>query len=466
MTHVRQVTDTIHKPDGSPWPEFAIGFDVPKTAATTHATLPGTSVGASTTAHTIITQTNASGEFAVDLEVDVTIRVTMLGALVTAGTSTRYPGESQFLIVVPDGDTPITLHDIIAANNTPVTPTLLGRVLPEGGTTGQALVKASGYDYDAEWSDVAAGSDAKWGGIEGTLADQTDLAIALAGKADTDSLGTAAYTDATAYATAAQGGKADTAVQPEALADVATSGAYGDLTGTPAIPTLPATIVESITAGTNVTVDASDPAHPVVSSAGGGVALAGDGTAETAARSDHQHAGSLADSTAIGSEASVTGAESAAIGVGASAGFGGAAIGKGAQATGASALAIGRNSTASGTGATAIGSTTTAAANYGTAISTGASAGTNAIGIGRNASASGTSSLALGVSSVASASRSQSFGYNATSNTADTAVIKANDLDVQRSNGTGETRLALYSPNGTKYWLTVDDTGTIAATPA
>lgn len=36
------------------------------------------------------------------------------------------------------------------------------------------------------------------------------------------------------------------------------------------IPTLPATIVESIVAGTNVTVDATDPSNPIVSASGGG----------------------------------------------------------------------------------------------------------------------------------------------------------------------------------------------------
>ncbi|MFK3857795.1 hypothetical protein [Agrobacterium pusense] len=46
-------------------------------------------------------------------------------------------------------------------------------------------------------------------------------------------LGTAAATDADEYATAAQGGRADSAVQPEDLADVATSGEYGDLNGKP-----------------------------------------------------------------------------------------------------------------------------------------------------------------------------------------------------------------------------------------
>ena len=49
-------------------------------------------------------------------------------------------------------------------------------------------------------------------------------------------LGTAAAADATDFATATQGGKADTAVQPGDLATVATTGSYNDLTNKPSIP--------------------------------------------------------------------------------------------------------------------------------------------------------------------------------------------------------------------------------------
>lgn len=52
-----------------------------------------------------------------------------------------------------------------------------------------------------------------------------------------DGLGTAAEADVGDFATAAQGALADTAVQPADLAPVATSGAYGDLTGKPTLGT-------------------------------------------------------------------------------------------------------------------------------------------------------------------------------------------------------------------------------------
>jgi len=58
--------------------------------------------------------------------------------------------------------------------------------------------------------------------------------LANAGTARTNlGLGSAATTAASAYATAAQGTTADSAVQPGDLATVATSGAYGDLSGKP-----------------------------------------------------------------------------------------------------------------------------------------------------------------------------------------------------------------------------------------
>jgi Ni,Fe-hydrogenase III small subunit len=50
-------------------------------------------------------------------------------------------------------------------------------------------------------------------------------------------LGSAAATDSSAYATAAQGAKADTAVQSADLATVATTGDYDDLSNKPTVPT-------------------------------------------------------------------------------------------------------------------------------------------------------------------------------------------------------------------------------------
>jgi len=69
-----------------------------------------------------------------------------------------------------------------------------GPGVPVGGTTGQALVKASGTNYDTAWATVAGA----WGTITGTLSAQTDLQTALNGKQATGSYLTALTGDVTA----------------------------------------------------------------------------------------------------------------------------------------------------------------------------------------------------------------------------------------------------------------------------
>jgi hypothetical protein len=63
------------------------------------------------------------------------------------------------------------------------------------------------------------------------LNDLNDVALARANIG----LGSSATTDSTAYATALQGTKADSAVQPSALSLVATTGSYSDLVGYPIV---------------------------------------------------------------------------------------------------------------------------------------------------------------------------------------------------------------------------------------
>lgn len=138
-----------------------------------------------------------------------------------------------------------------------------GGGLTEGGLV--SLVHDDGSAIRTALDALYEGGGA-WGEITGELADQTDLAAALDGKADAvhahgldditglptaldgkadavhehhysevSGLGTAALADIADFATAAQGARADTAVQPADLADVATSGHYDDLTGVPAL---------------------------------------------------------------------------------------------------------------------------------------------------------------------------------------------------------------------------------------
>lgn len=69
-----------------------------------------------------------------------------------------------------------------------------GPGVPVGGSTGQALVKVSGTNYDTQWSTLAGA----WGAITGTLSNQTDLQTALNGKQATGSYLTALTGDVTA----------------------------------------------------------------------------------------------------------------------------------------------------------------------------------------------------------------------------------------------------------------------------
>ena len=78
--------------------------------------------------------------------------------------------------------------------------------VPAGGTAGQVLAKVDATSYNTQW--VSSGGAPLWGAITGTIANQTDLVSALALKANAS-----------------------------ALATVATSGAYADLSGKPTIPT-------------------------------------------------------------------------------------------------------------------------------------------------------------------------------------------------------------------------------------
>ena len=91
------------------------------------------------------------------------------------------------------------------------------------------------------------GGSVAWGGITGTLSNQTDLKNALDLKADSSSLATVAtsglYSDLsgtpTLAAVATTGAYSDLSGTPT-LAAVATSGSYSDLSNTPAIHNIPA----------------------------------------------------------------------------------------------------------------------------------------------------------------------------------------------------------------------------------
>lgn len=105
---------------------------------------------------------------------------------------------------------------------------LIYDTLPSTGAVGEVCVVLSGAPgfYVCTSANTWTSASVAWGGVTGTLSNQSDLQTALNAKgtsnfsgAYTDltgkpTLGTAAATAVTDYATSAQGGKADTAVQP------------------------------------------------------------------------------------------------------------------------------------------------------------------------------------------------------------------------------------------------------------
>jgi hypothetical protein len=89
---------------------------------------------------------------------------------------------------VPNVDNqPILRTEIIAGaagptgSQGPVGPVGVGVVT--GGFTGQVLAKKSNANYDTEWVTGGGGGSAIWGGIAGTLSNQTDLQTVLDAKA-------------------------------------------------------------------------------------------------------------------------------------------------------------------------------------------------------------------------------------------------------------------------------------------
>lgn len=81
---------------------------------------------------------------------------------------------SNVTLTVNDGTDTITISSAGAQGEpgTPGEPGADGVGVPAGGTTGQALVKATDTDYDTEWTSI---NSATWGNISGTITDQTDL---------------------------------------------------------------------------------------------------------------------------------------------------------------------------------------------------------------------------------------------------------------------------------------------------
>ena len=229
------------------------------------------------------------------------------------------------------------------------------------------------------------------------------------------------------------------------LATVATTGAYGDLTDK---PTIPAAGVQSVVAGDGVTVDATDPANPVVSAEGGGGGsplIASGGTAPATAT----HTRGLA----VGPGAS-TGAsnDSVAVGASSSAPADSVSIGKGASSTAQSsgnvtigADTLGGNINSSGN---VIIGWKAKFLSYSAAVAVGAESG------------AGQLATALGKGAQAPQRGSVALGYNTTTTATDQVAVGSRDVEVQ-----DPTRgYILWSPDGTRWRLTVDNNGDLTTT--
>lgn len=138
----------------------------------------------------------------------------------------------------------VAVHEVVEVN-------LGARGLPgDEGLSAYEVALDAGYEgTEAEWLASLRGEPRTWSDLSGRpdafppaphqheIADVPGLADALDGKQPSGD-----------YATAAQGALADTAVQPGDLAAVATTGAYADLSGLPALGTAAAVAVEDFAA--------------------------------------------------------------------------------------------------------------------------------------------------------------------------------------------------------------------------
>lgn len=137
-----------------------------------------------------------------------------------------YPATPFFAVAHPAGEMP-ELHNAEKVQVTDVAGDTLTIVREQGDTTAQPIgvgwrLTNAIFEEDFTFEQVQA----DWNATSGPSA--------ILNK---PTLGTAAAADTTDFATAAQGELADTAVQPDDLAPVATSGDYGDLDNLPTLGT-------------------------------------------------------------------------------------------------------------------------------------------------------------------------------------------------------------------------------------
>lgn len=140
---------------------------------------------------------------------------------------------------------------------------------------------------------------------------------------------------------------------------------------------------------------------------------------------------------------------------------GATALGCNAEATNQGAVAIGTASSATASGGTAVGTDAEATGSESTAVGHNAQAvfGADTTALGSSAGASGAKSMALGRLSVAGGDRATAIGYAAENYVNDRCLVKNNDLELVRSDGTGATSFILADTAGVRWRIGVDTSG-------
>lgn len=173
-----------------------------------------------------------------------------------------------------------------------------------------------------------------------------------------------------------------------------------------------------------------------------------DGIDVIAAGSDSLHLGAGLQSIVIGTGASAAGNQSTAVGTGAnSTGASSTALGNAASSLGLQSVAVGP-AAVQGSGAIGVGSGAAATGDY-------------SVVLGKDASAALTDGAAIGHGAVAPYAHSTALGAGAATTGANQIMIGTATDVVEVPFGSG---YVLQSPNGSRYKLTVDNTGALVTT--
>jgi hypothetical protein len=183
---------------------------------------------------------------------------------------------------------------------------------------------------------------------------------------------------------------------------------------------------------------------------------------------DSTHDGTGANSTAVGT-GTTAGTNSTSVGDTANAQNAGTAVGyAAAAATGTWGVAVG-NDSSSGSQGVAVGryADTSLAPSGGVAVGYGTYVtGTDGIAIGDSPSSTADYGIAIGNSAHASGIGSIAIGPSASQSVDHQALIKADGLEIRGVTAGVGSVLYLYSPNGSRWVLSVDNSGVLSVAAA